>query len=85
MPIDSEPKRASAAAAGTWLTRVLRPTGTVDTADRVFIVREYTGLTYEAAAAGDIPTHNPNTRVRPGYAPFTFPPKRFPPNYVKTR
>ena len=33
----------------------------------------------------EIPIHDPNTRFRPGYAPFTFPPKRFPPAYVKTR
>lgn len=32
-----------------------------------------------------IPAYDPNTRVRPGYALFTFPPKRFPPDYVKTR
>lgn len=50
MAIDTEEKRASAASAGTWLTRVLRPTGSVSTADRVFIVREYTGLDYAAAA-----------------------------------
>lgn len=35
--------------------------------------------------APTIPTYEPNTRSRPGYAPFTFPPKRFPPAYVKTR
>jgi hypothetical protein len=32
-----------------------------------------------------IPIYEPNTRTRPGYASFQFPPQRFPPAYVKTR
>lgn len=33
----------------------------------------------------EIPYYNANTRVRPGFALFTFPPQRFPPPYVTTR
>jgi len=43
------------------------------------------GFIAAAVVAATIPTHDPNARFRPGYAPFTFPPKRFPPAYVKTR
>jgi len=43
------------------------------------------GLDSGEAPVITIPVHDPNTRFRPGYAPFTFPPKRFPPAYVKTR
>jgi hypothetical protein len=41
--------------------------------------------TATVTVAPTIPTYEPNTRTRPGYAPFRFPPKRFPPDYVKTR
>jgi len=86
MAIDTAAKRGSALGWGqvSNLT-VPRPDGTIAQADRQTLALMYGGIAAGALALPVIPTYDPNTRVRPGYALFTFPPKRFPPDYVKTR
>jgi hypothetical protein len=59
--------------------------GAIDQGDRQHAALMYSGILAEALATPTIPTYDPNTRVRPGYAPLSFPPPRFPPAYVKTR
>lgn len=84
--MDTANKRMSAINVGSpWRGLLPIPDGVISQGDRQHAALMYAGILATAVVAATIPTYDPNTRSRPGYAPFTFPPKRFPPNYVKTR
>ena len=84
--MDTANKRMSAInVASPWRGLLPIPDGAIAQGDRQHVALMYAGILAGAIVAPTIPTYEPNTRFRPGYAPFTFPPKRFPPAYVKTR